>query len=63
MLCGMVFSAGGFSRLRGVVDGFSDLRLDLYGPVAGAHARSVVGVAELPLDIQVEIEAELEFDG
>ena len=60
---GMVNSAPGFNRQPAVINGFSDLMLELYGPVAGAHARSAVGMAELPFDIPVEIEAELEFDG
>lgn len=60
---GMVNSAPGFNRQPSVINGFSDLMLELYGPVAGAHARSAVGMAELPFDIPVEIEAELEFDG
>ena len=39
-----------------VVDGFTDLILELWGD-AGRHARSAVGVAELPFDIPVEVEA------
>jgi hypothetical protein len=35
--------------------------MDLYGPEVGAHARSAVGMAELPFGIPVEIEAEVEF--
>jgi len=58
---GMVNSAAGFNRQPSVMNGFSDLILDLYGPVAGAHARSAVGMAELPFDIPVEIEAEVEI--
>jgi enamine deaminase RidA (YjgF/YER057c/UK114 family) len=45
-----------------VINGFSDLILELYGPERGAHARSAVGMAELPFDIPVEIEAEVEID-
>jgi enamine deaminase RidA (YjgF/YER057c/UK114 family) len=44
-----------------VINGFSDLILELFGPEVGAHARSAVGLAELPFDIPVEIEAELEL--
>lgn len=58
---GMVNSAAGFNRQPGVINGFSDLILDLYGPEAGAHARSAVGMAELPFDIPVEIEGEVEI--
>lgn len=56
---GMVNSAPGFNRQPAVVNGFSDLILELYGPGIGAHARSAVGMAELPFDIPVEIEAEV----
>jgi enamine deaminase RidA (YjgF/YER057c/UK114 family) len=56
---GMVNSAPGFNRQPAVINGFSDLVLELWGPEAGAHARSAVGMAELPFDIPVEIEAEV----
>jgi len=56
---GMVNSADGFNRQPSVINGFSDLILDLYGPEAGAHARSAVGMAELPFNIPVEIEGEV----
>ena len=58
---GMVASAPGFNQQPAVINGFSDLILDLYGPTIGAHARSAVGLAELPFDIPVEIEGEIEF--
>ena len=58
---GMVNSASGFNRQPSVINGFSDLILELYGPVVGAHSRSAVGLAELPFDIPVEIEGEVEF--
>jgi len=58
---GMVNSAPGFGRQPNVVNGFSDLILQLYGPEAGDHARSAVGMAELPLGVPVEIEAEVEI--
>ncbi len=60
---GMVNSAPGFDRQPNVINGFSDLILDLYGPEAGDHARSAVGMAELPLGAPVEIEAEVELIG
>jgi enamine deaminase RidA (YjgF/YER057c/UK114 family) len=56
---GMVNSAPGFNRQPAVINGFSDLIVELWGPEAGAHARSAVGMAELPWDIPVEIEAEV----
>ena len=58
---GMVNSAPGFSQQPHVINGFSDLILELYGAEAGAHSRSAVGLAELPFDIPVEIEAEVEL--
>ena len=57
---GMVNSAPGFDRQPAVINGFSDLILELYGRDAGAHARSAVGMAELPFGIPVEIEGEVE---
>ena len=57
---GMVNSAPGFTNQPAVINGFSDLILDLYGD-AGRHARSAVGMAELPFSIPVEIEAEVEI--
>ena len=56
---GMVNSAPGFASQPGVINGFSDLILDVFGPEIGAHARSAVGMAELPFNIPVEIEAEV----
>ena len=58
---GMVNSGPSFVRQPNVVNGFSDLILELYGPGAGDHARSAVGMAELPLGVPVEIEAEVEI--
>lgn len=58
---GMVNSAPGFTRQPAVINGFSDLILELWGADAGAHARSAVGMAELPFGIPVEIEAEVEL--
>jgi enamine deaminase RidA (YjgF/YER057c/UK114 family) len=56
---GMVNSAPGFVRQPHVINGFSDLIVELYGPTIGTHARSAVGLAELPFNIPVEIEAEV----
>jgi enamine deaminase RidA (YjgF/YER057c/UK114 family) len=56
-----VNSAPGFTSQPNVINGFSDLILELYGPEAGQHARSAVGMAELPLGLPVEIEAEVEI--
>jgi len=53
---GLVNCAPGFNLMPAVINGFSDLILDLWGE-AGRHARSAIGVAELPFDMPVEIEA------
>jgi hypothetical protein len=58
---GMVNSAPGFNQQPSVINGFSDLILELFGPEVGAHCRSAVGLAELPFDIPVEIEGEVEL--
>lgn len=58
---GMVNAAPGFNQHPSVINGFSDLILELWGPEAGAHARSAVGMASLPVDIPVEVEAEVEI--
>ena len=55
----MVNTAPGFNATPSVINGFSDLILEVFGPDVGAHARSAVGVAELPFDIPVEIEGEV----
>jgi enamine deaminase RidA (YjgF/YER057c/UK114 family) len=58
---GMVASAPGFNRQPQVINGFTDLIVQLYGPERGQHARSAVGMAQLPFDIPVEIEGEVEI--
>jgi enamine deaminase RidA (YjgF/YER057c/UK114 family) len=58
---GMVNCAPGFNRTPEVIDGCSDLLVDVFGD-DGRHTRSAVGMAELPFDIAVEIELVLEVD-
>ena len=58
---GMVNAAPGFNQTTAVINGFSELILELYGPEIGAHSRSAVGMAALPVDAPVEIEAEVDF--
>jgi len=60
---GMVNCAPGFNRQPEVINGFTDLILEIWGPDRGAHSRSAVGMAELPFNIPVEIEAEVEIEG
>ena len=58
---GMVNSAPGFIRQPAVMNGFTDLIVSVFGQERGAHARSAVGLAELPFRIPVEIEGEVEL--
>jgi enamine deaminase RidA (YjgF/YER057c/UK114 family) len=62
-LFGMVNAAPGFDRMPQVIDGASDLFYELLGPVHGKHARSAVGMHELPHGIPVEINGEFEIHG
>jgi enamine deaminase RidA (YjgF/YER057c/UK114 family) len=52
---GFVASAPGFSAQPGVINGASDVLGEIFGET-GRHARSAVGVAELPLGVPVEVE-------
>ncbi|HEY0641112.1 MAG TPA: RidA family protein [Pseudonocardiaceae bacterium] len=56
---GFVASAEGFTGQPGVINGASELFGEVFGD-AGAHARSAVGVAELPLGAPVEVEVIVE---
>ncbi|HEX4252469.1 MAG TPA: RidA family protein [Pseudonocardia sp.] len=56
---GMVNAAPGFTAMPAVINGFSDLVLEVWGEQAGSHARSAVGLAELPFNLPVELEAEV----
>jgi len=58
---GMVNSAEGFGAQPQVINGFSDLMVQVFGE-NGRHARSAVGMAELPMGIPVEIEMILEVE-
>jgi len=59
---GMVNTAPGFNQTAVVINGCSDLILEVFGPEVGSHTRSAVGFAELPFDYPVEVEAEVEID-
>jgi enamine deaminase RidA (YjgF/YER057c/UK114 family) len=59
-LVGWVNSAPGFTRQPWVINGASDLLIEIFGD-AGRHARSAVAANELPLDIPVEIELIVEL--
>ncbi|MGH3495102.1 MAG: RidA family protein [Sciscionella sp.] len=56
---GFVASAEGFTGQPGVINGASELLGEIFGE-AGAHARSAVGVAELPMGTPVEVELVVE---
>lgn len=59
---GMVNQAEGFNKHPAVINGFSELILELFGAEKGGHARSAIGVAGLPFDVPVEIEAIVEIE-
>jgi enamine deaminase RidA (YjgF/YER057c/UK114 family) len=59
---GFVQCAPGFAKPPAVINGFTDLVLEVWGPRAGRHARSAVGAGQLPFDVPVEVEAIVEID-
>ncbi len=61
MVYGMVNADAGYAQTTTVINAFSDLILDLYGPEIGQHARVAVGMATLPLNNAVTIAAEVEI--
>lgn len=56
---GMVCAEPGFAAHPRIIDGFTDLVVEIFGPERGSHARSAIGVASLPFGIAVEIEGEV----
>jgi len=60
-LLGMVNCAPGFTQTPAVINGCSELLVEVFGPERGLHARSAVGMAELPQGMAVEVEAILEI--
>lgn len=60
-LFGMVNSSEGFNQQHLVINGCSDLLVEIFGE-AGRHARAAVGMYSLPLDMPVEIEAIVEVE-
>lgn len=60
-LFGMVNVTPGFDRMPEIIDGASDFFFEVLGPVNGKHARTAVGMAELPHCITVEINGEFEI--
>jgi len=53
---GFVNCAPGFTAIPGVINGASEFLIKIFGDVKGKHARTAVGVAELPLNAPVEVE-------
>ena len=62
-LTGFVQSAQAFTEQSAVINGASDLLVAVLGPERGRHARSAIGVAQLPLGAAVELEAIFEVIG
>lgn len=58
---GMVNTAPGFTHTANVMNGCSELLIDIFGSEIGSHTRSAVGFAEIPFNCPIEIEAELEI--
>lgn len=56
-IAGYVTSAATFTEQSLVVNGASDLLVEVFGAESGTHARAAVGVAQLPLGAAVELEA------
>ena len=61
MVNGMVNAEPGYRETGNVLNGFSELILELYGPEVGQHARTGVGMAALPLNNAVVVAAEVEI--
>jgi enamine deaminase RidA (YjgF/YER057c/UK114 family) len=55
----MVNVAPGFTQTTNVINGCSNLLLEVFGSEVGAHARTAIGVAQLPLNLPVVIAAEV----
>ena len=55
-VCGFVNGIPGFIAIPQVINGASELLIKLFGEVNGKHARTAIGVAELPLNAPVEVE-------
>lgn len=57
---GFVNTSAGFIQVPAVINGASEFLIELFGEEIGKHARTAVGVAELPLDAPVEIDMVVE---
>jgi enamine deaminase RidA (YjgF/YER057c/UK114 family) len=61
MVNGFVNAEPGYAQTTLVLNPFSDLILELFGPDIGAHARTAIGVAAVPLDLPLVVSAEVEL--
>lgn len=59
LVSGMVNVAPGFTQTTNVINGCSDLLLDVFGPEVATHARTAIGMAQLPFNLPVLIAAEV----
>jgi enamine deaminase RidA (YjgF/YER057c/UK114 family) len=62
MVSGFVNADSGYGMTTLVMNGFSDLILEVFGPDVGQHARSSIGAAALPNNTPVIVAAEVEFE-
>lgn len=60
---GFVNAEPGYASTTAVVNGFSEVVLDVFGDEVGAHARTAIGVSALPLNLPVVVAAELQLRG
>ncbi len=56
---GMINVAPGFTNTTNVMTPCSELNLEIFGPEIGQHARTAIGMAQMPLDLPVVIAAEV----
>jgi enamine deaminase RidA (YjgF/YER057c/UK114 family) len=61
MVNGFVNADPGFPQTTLVLNPFSDVLLEVFGPVIGAHARTAIGVATVPLNLPLVVSAEVEL--
>jgi len=59
VVSGMVNVAPSFTQTTNVINGCSDLLLEVFGPEVGKHARTAIGMAQLPLNLPVIIAGEV----
>lgn len=58
---GFVNADAGYAHTTLVLNPFSDLLLDVFGPEVGSHARTAIGVATVPLNLPLVVSAEVEL--